>query len=201
MYSIIKETVSEIEVERSRFIGIITHIENIEEIKDIITSIKKKYPKARHYCYAATIDGNKKYSDDGEPQGTAGKPMLDVLEKKNLTNVLIVVVRYFGGILLGSGRLLRTYVETTIKTISASEIVKIAEGYEIEFSIDYPNYDIIRNFLKTKGIQIDKVDFLENVLVTTFSLEDYSEEITSKFYGKVLIKKVLKKVAYTKEGI
>ena len=201
MYSIIKETVSEIEVERSRFIGIITHIENIEEIKDIITSIKKKYPKARHYCYAATIDGNKKYSDDGEPQGTAGKPMLDVLEKKNLTNVLIVVVRYFGGILLGSGRLLRTYVETTIKTISASEIVKIAEGYEIEFSIDYPNYDIIRNFLKTKGIQIDKVDFLENVLVTTFSLEDYSEEIASKFYGKVLIKKVLKKVAYTKEGI
>lgn len=201
MYSIIKETVSEIEVERSRFIGIITHIENIEEIKDIITSIKKKYPKARHYCYAATIDGNKKYSDDGEPQGTAGKPMLDVLEKKNLTNVLIVVVRYFGGILLGSGRLLRTYVETTIKTISASEIVKIAEGYEIEFSVDYPNYDIIRNFLKTKGIQIDKVDFLENVLVTTFSLEDYSEEITSKFYGKVLIKKVLKKVAYTKEGI
>ena len=127
--------------------------------------------------------------------------MLDVLEKKNLTNVLIVVVRYFGGILLGSGRLLRTYVETTIKTISASEIVKIAEGYEIEFSIDYPNYDIIRNFLKTKGIQIDKVDFLENVLVTTFSLEDYSEEIASKFYGKVLIKKVLKKVAYTKEGI
>ena len=201
MYSIIKETVSEIEVERSRFIGIITHIENIEGIKDIITSIKKKYPKARHYCYAATIDGNKKYSDDGEPQGTAGKPMLDVLEKKNLTNVLIVVVRYFGGILLGSGRLLRTYVETTIKTISASEIVKIAEGYEIEFSVDYPNYDIIRNFLKTKGIQIDKVDFLENVLVTTFSLEDYSEEITSKFYGKVLIKKVLKKVAYTKEGI
>lgn len=201
MYSIIKETVSEIEVERSRFIGIITHIENIEGIKDIITSIKKKYPKARHYCYAATIDGNKKYSDDGEPQGTAGKPMLDVLEKKNLTNVLIVVVRYFGGILLGSGRLLRTYVETTIKTISASEIVKIAEGYEIEFSIDYPNYDIIRNFLKTKGIQIDKVDFLENVLVTTFSLEDYSEEIASKFYGKVLIKKVLKKVAYTKEGI
>ncbi len=201
MYSIIKETVSEIEVERSRFIGIITHIENIEEIKDIITSIKKKYPKARHYCYAATIDGNKKYSDDGEPQGTAGKPMLDVLEKKNLTNVLIVVVRYFGGILLGSGRLLRTYVETTIKTISASEIVKIAEGYEIEFSVDYPNYDIIRNFLKTKGIQIDKVDFLENVLVTTFSLEDYSEEIASKFYGKVLIKKVLKKVAYTKEGI
>lgn len=201
MYSIIKETVSEIEVERSRFIGIITHIENIEEIKDIITSIKKKYPKARHYCYAATIDGNKKYSDDGEPQGTAGKPMLDVLEKKNLTNVLIVVVRYFGGILLGSGRLLRTYVETTIKTIFASEIVKIAEGYEIEFSVDYPNYDIIRNFLKTKGIQIDKVDFLENVLVTTFSLEDYSEEIASKFYGKVLIKKVLKKVAYTKEGI
>ena len=201
MYSIIKETVSEIEVERSRFIGIITHIENIEEIKDIITSIKKKYPKARHYCYAATIDGNKKYSDDGEPQGTAGKPMLDVLEKKSLTNVLIVVVRYFGGILLGSGRLLRTYVETTIKTISASEIVKIAEGYEIEFSVDYPNYDIIRNFLKTKGIQIDKVDFLENVLVTTFSLEDYSEEIASKFYGKVLIKKVLKKVAYTKEGI
>ena len=201
MYSIIKETVSEIEVERSRFIGIITHIENIEGIKDIITSIKKKYPKARHYCYAATIDGNKKYSDDGEPQGTAGKPMLDVLEKKNLTNVLIVVVRYFGGILLGSGRLLRTYVETTIKTISASEIVKIAEGYEIEFSVDYPNYDIIRNFLKTKGIQIDKVDFLENVLATTFSLEDYSEEIASKFYGKVLIKKVLKKVAYTKEGI
>ena len=201
MYSIIKETVSEIEVERSRFIGIITHIENIEEIKDIITSIKKKYPKARHYCYAATIDGNKKYSDDGEPQGTAGKPMLDVLEKKHLTNVLVVVVRYFGGILLGSGRLLRTYVETTIKTISASEIVKIAEGYEIEFSVDYPNYDIIRNFLKTKGIQIDKVDFLDNILVTTFSLEDYSEKIASKFYGKVLIKKVLKKVAYTKEGI
>ena len=200
MYSILNKTTYELEVERSRFIGVIIHIDSVDEIKDIITNLKKEYPKAKHYCYAAITDNNKKFSDDGEPQGTAGKPMLDILEKKELTNVLVVVIRYFGGILLGAGRLLRTYADTLLKTIENSEIVKIVEGYSITFTIDYANYDNVRSYLKSQNAQIERAEFLESVNVTTFSLNDYTQDLSNRFYGKVIVKNVSKKISYMKEG-
>ena len=126
--------------------------------------------------------------------------MLDILEKKELTNVLVVVIRYFGGILLGAGRLLRTYADTLLKTIENSEIVKMVEGYLITFTIDYANYDNVRSYLKSQNAQIERAEFLENVNVTTFSLNDYTQDLSNRFYGKVIVKNVSKKISYMKEG-
>ena len=110
MEFVIKESyINEIDVEKSRFIAYFFPVLVKEEFLNELNKIKKEHNKAKHHCYAYKINGEVKYSDDGEPQGTAGKPILSVIESKNLNNCAIVVVRYFGGTLLGSGRLLRTY--------------------------------------------------------------------------------------------
>ena len=119
---------SEITVKKSKFICNLIKIEKQEEAEEQIKKIKKKYHDARHNCVAYRVQENdtivEKASDDGEPSGTAGKPILNVLQKKNMTNVLCVVIRYFGGIKLGAGGLVRAY------TKSASEVIKLVNLME-----------------------------------------------------------------------
>ena len=109
---------NEIIIKKSKFIAKLYNINDVNEIKDIINELKKEYKKATHICYAYSVNGQEKAVDDGEPSHTAGLPILNVIKKKNLTNILIVVIRYFGGIKLGAGGLVRAY------TTSASEIIK-----------------------------------------------------------------------------
>ena len=109
---------NEIEIKKSRFITYLYDLENESEIEKIISEIKDEHKKARHVVYVYKINNNGKINDDGEPKGTAGMPIFNVIEKNNLDNVLFVVVRYFGGIKLGAGGLFRAYSK------SASEIVK-----------------------------------------------------------------------------
>ncbi len=99
----------EIAIKKSKFIGIIYNVTTEEEVKDILVSLKKEHKKAKHIPYAYKIDMKIKKSDDKEPANTAGGPILNIIEKKNLNNVLIVVIRYFGGIKLGAGGLIRAY--------------------------------------------------------------------------------------------
>ena len=99
----------EIIIKKSKFIGILYEVDNEDEVKDILTNIKKEHKKARHIPYAYKIDMQVKKSDDKEPSSTAGSPILNIIEKKQLNHVLIVVIRYFGGIKLGAGGLIRTY--------------------------------------------------------------------------------------------
>ena len=109
MYIIDKNAENEIIIKKSRFITKLYYIEDVNNVNDIINELKKEYKKCTHICYSYIIGPNAKAVDDGEPSGTAGKPILNVLQKKDMTNVLCVVIRYFGGIKLGAGPLLRSY--------------------------------------------------------------------------------------------
>lgn len=103
-----------LEIKKSKFIGLLFNVKNIEEVEDILLRLKKEHKKATHICYAYKITNGVeivKFSDDGEPNGTAGKPILSVIEKRKITNVLICVIRYFGGIKLGAGGLVRAYTK------------------------------------------------------------------------------------------
>lgn len=200
MYSILNETISEIEVEHSRFIGIAMHINHEKEIKNLLDDVKKRYPKARHYCYAVVIDNYLKSSDDGEPQGTAGRPMLEVLTKNNLNRVLVVVVRYFGGTLLGAARLLRTYVETTNSVISKAMKFELVYGYSITLSTSYSEYNNIINYLKRKNVDIVNSEFKEDIVIKTFASFDYEEEIKAHFFQKMQIIAKNKENKYKKVG-
>ena len=111
----------ELEIKKSKFIGYLFEIQNLEEIKNILENLKKEHKKATHICYAYRFLSpfSEKAVDDGEPSGTAGKPILNVLQKQNLQNTLLVVVRYFGGIKLGAGGLLRAYSKCASETIKS----------------------------------------------------------------------------------
>ena len=116
MYSIKEKEVTLTEINKSKFYGIIIPINNIEEIPNILNNIKNEYKDATHYCYAYILDNIKRFNDDGEPGGTAGMPILNVLENNNLNHLLAVVVRYFGGIKLGAGGLVRAYTNSITNT-------------------------------------------------------------------------------------
>ena len=143
MKTIKEEKESEIIINKSKFISIITKVETIDEVKDKLKEIKKKYKNATHYCYAYIINGYQKCSDDKEPSGTAGIPILKVIVEKGLCNVLVVVTRYFGGVLLGTGGLQRAYTSATIEAIKNADIIEKKGGYEIELGINFR--DLLRN--------------------------------------------------------
>ena len=139
--TILERGTAEIEEKKSRFIADIFYIENSKQAEEKIKEVKKKYFDAKHHCYAYRVIENnaikEKQSDDGEPSGTAGAPMLNILNKNGFANVLIVVTRYFGGTLLGTGGLIRAYSEATLKVINESKIVKQKMGYEMKVVIPY----------------------------------------------------------------
>ncbi len=158
--------VAEIEEKRSRFIGSVFYVESVEEAEEIIKQHKKKYHDARHNCFAYIIKENivvKKSSDDGEPSGTAGSPILNVLEKNNLCNVLAIVTRYFGGILLGAGGLVRAYTEATTKAMEVAKIVEQQEGYEIDIILSYPDMEKFKYYCNKNNIKIVNIEYNENI--------------------------------------
>ena len=140
MNIILKNGSGEIEEKKSRFICHIFKIKSEEEAEEYITAVKKKYWDARHNCYAY-VTGDKgqiqRFSDDGEPQGTAGKPMLDILNSYGLTDCLLVVTRYFGGTLLGTGGLIRAYTKSTQEGIKESMVIEKCLGVMLSLTCDY----------------------------------------------------------------
>lgn len=141
----IKENViAEITEKKSKFIANLIKVENKQDAEEKINKIKKTYHDARHNCVAyRIIEENKiieKSSDDGEPSGTAGGPMLNILQKNNLCNILVIVTRYFGGILLGTGGLVRAYSETTQKAIENAQKIEMILGTEMEAKVEYSEY-------------------------------------------------------------
>lgn len=137
MYTIKYDVVEEIVIKNSRFITILKKINKKEEVEKIINNIKEMYPKATHYCYGYIINDYKKCSDDKEPSGTAGIPILSVLEKNNLSCIIAVVVRYFGGIKLGAGGLIRAYSKAVRDSIIKSELIELIPGKYIALSVSY----------------------------------------------------------------
>lgn len=163
----------EIVEKKSRFIANVFAVENVESAEQIIERLKKKYWDARHNCYAYVIgnDGmTKKCSDDGEPQGTAGRPMLEVITGEGLVNVLVVVTRYFGGTLLGTGGLIRAYQGAVKAGLNASEIIEKRSADKLKVSVDYTFMGKVQyiaaslDIITLDTIYDDKVNFIFVVL-------------------------------------
>lgn len=164
-----KQETSELVEKKSKFIANIFYVSTIEEAESKLEQVRKKYHDAKHNCYAyRVLNGENvidRSSDDGEPSGTAGAPMLNILKKENLCNVLVVVTRYFGGILLGTGGLVRAYSQSTQDVIEKSNIIVKKEGYIAKIEVEYKELEKLKYFCKKKEISIINVDYLENVIV------------------------------------
>lgn len=124
-YTVSQNVVKQIEVMKSKFIAYVFPLNKEEEFKDILASLRKEHKKARHIVYAYRYNVKSKSCDDGEPKGTAGHPLLELLYKKDINNVALLVVRYFGGTLLGAGRLLRTYLQAGVDAINDCDLIPI----------------------------------------------------------------------------
>ena len=171
MFKTIKENSSaEIVEKKSKFIANIFYIESQEEAEERIKEINKRYFDARHNCYAYSIFTKEgiinKFSDDGEPSGTAGSPMLNILTSKGITNILVVVTRYFGGILLGTGGLVRAQTSATIEALDKTEEVLKDIGLETVFEIAYPELEKCKYYLKRNNIDITDIKYEENIYLT-----------------------------------
>lgn len=145
MRSIDQNHITEYQVQKSKFITYLFFVTSIEEVNKNLDMIRKKHPDATHHCYAYIVDQQKRCSDDKEPSGTAGMPILNVLEKQNLNFVLCIVVRYFGGILLGAGGLVRAYTNSVTQALQETTYVDIVPGKEICLYFHYsqkPKIDV-----------------------------------------------------------
>lgn len=167
-YTLEENSTAEIIEKKSRFIANAYHINNKEEIKEKLNMIKKKYYDARHNCFAFRFldeDNNliEKCSDDGEPSGTAGLPILNIIKKNNLNNILIVVTRYFGGILLGTGGLTRAYSTTAKNSIENGKIIAKEKGLEVLVEIDYSDNEKFKYYCEKRKINIKDTKYEETI--------------------------------------
>lgn len=183
MYVIEKDCENEIIIKNSRFITILIKINDKDKVNSFLQDIKIKYPKATHYCYGYIINDYKKSSDDGEPSGTAGIPILNVLEKENITNVLAIVVRYFGGIKLGAGGLVRAYSKAVRELIKTSNLIELVNGKKIEINFNYSDEKNINYILKEE--QIIKKDYSDKVTYIALIKDNILEKLKN-FNYKVL---------------
>lgn len=186
MKTIIEGKTAEVTEKKSRFIANIFHVESVTEADEKIKQINKKYYDAKHNCYAYIVDGIEKCSDDGEPSKTAGSPMLDILKKNEFTNVLVVVTRYFGGILLGTGGLVRAYSEATKRAIENSDVVEIVSGERYIIEVLYENVNNVLYWCNKLNIKI-----CENVYATTIKLTiESTKEDKEKLINNVEIENI-----------
>lgn len=172
----------EITEKKSRFIGYVCHAESEEEALEFVSSIKKKHYDARHNCYAYSVGEEQqiqRFSDDGEPGGTAGKPILEVLTGLQLCNVCVVVTRYFGGTLLGTGGLVRAYTEATKACIAATEIVVKYLAVPLVIKTDYTDLGKIQYILGNEGIRILDSEYGADVSIKTEVFIDQVDRLKS----------------------
>jgi uncharacterized YigZ family protein len=168
----------EINIERSRFITYVNRAESEEEAQEFITSIKKKHHDANHNCSAYMIGENnliQKANDDGEPSGTAGVPMLEVLKKRDLKDTVVVVTRYFGGIKLGAGGLIRAYGRATSEGLNATGIVERRLMRLMKTKIDYTWLGKVENEVRSSTFQLKEIHYLDAVEIEVF-VEEASKE-------------------------
>ncbi len=180
---------AEYTVNRSRFIGRCFPVESEEAALCLLGDIRKKHWDATHNCFAYRIGENAaaRFSDDGEPGGTAGKPIMDVLTGRGLTNVLCVVTRYFGGILLGAGGLVRAYSKSAADAVTKAGMVSYLPGTILDIPMDYSRYGALEGFIRANA-EVRNVAFAQNVVVTA-AVEDtnllkFMKEVTERSDGR-----------------
>ncbi|MGQ5513271.1 YigZ family protein [Streptococcus anginosus] len=190
------------EIKKSRFVCHIKRVTTEDEARNFIQAVKKEHYKATHNCSAFILGERsemKRSSDDGEPSGTAGVPMLGVLENHQLTNVCAVVTRYFGGIKLGAGGLIRAYAGSVALAIKEIGSVHIKEQLGLRLTLSYSQYQELPNFLKAKQLQKQDTAFTDQVQTTIFVDKDDKESVIESlielFNGKIdIVEQGLRKV-------
>ena len=189
---ILESGTGEVVEKKSRFIASLVPVSTEEEAEDYIAAVRKKYYDARHNCYAYIIGNNaekKKCSDDGEPSGTAGRPMLEVLEKNDLTNALVVVTRYFGGTLLGTGGLLRAYQGAAIEAVNKAVISKKVAGRAFTVRCPYTMLGKFERYTENNNVYFLSREYGENILLKMLcATEEYDRvcaDITEMSEGKL----------------
>ena len=154
---------------KSVFIANLYYVETEEVANLLIKQIEKKYYDAKHHCFAYRLQNNgdivERFSDNGEPSGTAGMPILGILRGKELTNVLVVVTRYFGGILLGTGGLVRAYADSAKQVLEEVNIVKKDTGLKLMYEIQYNDLEKLKYFLRQNNIKVYNIEYFENIQV------------------------------------
>lgn len=199
------ECSTEFTEKHSRFIGYISHTETDEEAVAFIEKIRSLHSDARHnvYAYVLNKDNRMRYSDDGEPHGTAGKPILDIINGFELKDVTVVVTRYFGGILLGTGGLVRAYSKSAKDTLEEVQKYVMVPGSVLKISCDYSMYNLLQNLIEEFNCDVSDVCFEQNVTLT-FSIalereQDFCCELTERFSSLLTAEKIMEK--YTKQKI
>lgn len=203
-YKTIKEYGCDEFVEKkSRFIGYAMPVKTSQEALDFIAKIKSKHYDATHNVSAYIIkDENiKRYSDDGEPQGTAGVPSLDVLEKQGLVDVCVVVTRYFGGIMLGAGGLVRAYSHGAKIAVDAAKVITMADCIRFSLTLDYNLYGKINYIIPNYNIRTENSDFTDTITLTLLILKERFDafkkqicEITNGSIEPVIIEEVFEQM-------
>ena len=163
----IKQDVSEIlEIKKSKFIGYAFFCADVDEANKYLEAVRFEHKKATHVCYAYVVNSNEKASDDGEPQGTAGIPILEIIKKRKLTNVLVIVVRYFGGIKLGAGGLVRAYGESAGLALNSAATTNLIEVTQFSVSLNYGEEGVLNTIKNTEGVYDLKFEYSDKINVT-----------------------------------
>ena len=198
----IKQSVSaEIAEKKSKFIGYLYCIESVQEAEKKIEEIRKKYHDAKHHCFAYRVLENnciiEKASDDGEPSGTAGAPMLQILSKNDLVNVLAIVTRYFGGILLGTGGLVRAYSQAVNDGLKKAEILILEQGEKLKIPVSYQNLAYLQYYCKKNNISILKTNFEKEPYI----IIEITEQEKGKFLYEMQEKQIhIEKIEFIEKG-
>lgn len=195
--SVCGECVTQKVIEKSRFITTSKHVEGEEQAKEFIAEINSRYPDATHNCYAYICDGSGnflRFSDDGEPQGTAGMPMLEVLKSKKLMQTAVVVTRYFGGIKLGAGGLVRAYSGCVAENLDEAEKVLYETCAESKYSTAYSNTEAAQRFFREHGADIIACEYADEVVFTVVikksAEENFNKKLIDRLNGNVKIQKL-----------
>lgn len=206
-FTIKDESKAEFKEKKSVFIGQVKRVETEDAAKEFIQKVKSQHKEARHNVYAYIIGENKmvqRYSDDGEPHGTGGIPMLEVLKKSEITDVVVVVTRYFGGILLGTGGLARAYSKGASLAIKEAGVVEKVKGILLEIVIEYDLLGKLQHICAELNIHIENIEYTEKVkieiLCESSNLEKLESQITEVTSGKALFQEEEPKMYFKLEN-
>lgn len=175
MVTIDKEYTSEYVINKSKFISYAYPVYDEDKCKEYVQMLNKKYNDATHVCYAYVLDCPKveKCSDDGEPSGTAGKPILELIKKRKLSNVLVAVIRYFGGIKLGAGGLVRAYTNSGNLALEMAKVIEVKDIKKYRINVGYDDVNRLKNLITAHGATITNIIYSELTMI-----EFLSEDIT-----------------------
>lgn len=169
----------ELEIRKSKFLAFSFSIHTIKQFEEKLSFLKSKYSDSTHICYAYKLGGMEKAYDDGEPQGTAGKPILDCIKKKGLNNIFVAVIRYFGGIKLGAGGLIRAYSNSAKTVIDMSQIIKKTACYKVDFEISFDKQKYLKNFLSNMHIKDSKIEYLDYIKINLYVEKNDIQDLVS----------------------